>query len=90
MRVGGSIAEIPITWREVAIGVRKADVLVSLTQGDAIDWIQKNNNTRVVVIPNVVNLNRTGQFSAYTQKRVIYAGRFAYLKGIPNMIKIGF
>ena len=75
--------------RDKALEVyRKADVLVSLTQGDAIDWIQKNNNTRVVVIPNVVNLNRTGQFSAYTQKRVIYAGRFAYLKGIPNMIKI--
>lgn len=67
---------------------RKANVLVSLTHGDAMDWIQKNRNPKVIVIPNVVNLNNTGHFSTYTQKRVIYAGRFAYLKGIPNMIKI--
>ncbi len=76
-------------FRNKALSVyRKADVLVSLTQGDAMDWIHKNKNTKVIVIPNVVNLNKTGNYSTYTQKRVIYAGRFAYLKGIPNMIKI--
>ncbi len=67
---------------------RNADVLVSLTQGDANDWIVKNRNASVRVIPNVVNLNNTGQVSSHKSKSVIYAGRFAYLKGIPSLIEI--
>ena len=67
---------------------RKADVLVSLTKGDANDWRSKNHNKNVCVIPNVVNLNNTGRLSDQVQKRVIFVGRFAKLKGIPYLIEI--
>lgn len=67
---------------------RKADMLVSLTEGDAEDWRKKNHNKRVCVIPNVVNLNTTGRLSDLSQKNVIFVGRFAYLKGIPYLMEI--
>ena len=67
---------------------RKADMLVSLTQGDAQDWRTSNNNKNVVVIPNVVNLNRTGRYSSQLSKHVIFVGRFAKLKGIQYLIEI--
>lgn len=67
---------------------RKADMLVSLTEGDAEDWRKKNHNKRVCVIPNVVNLNTTGRFSDLSQKNVIFVGRFAKLKGIPYLMEI--
>lgn len=67
---------------------RKADMLVSLTKGDADDWRNKNHNEKVCVIPNVVNLNATGLVSDLSQKNVIFVGRFAYLKGIPYLMEI--
>lgn len=67
---------------------RKADMLVSLTEGDAEDWRKKNHNKRVCVIPNVVNLNTTGRLSDLSQKDVIFVGRFAKLKGIPFLMEI--
>ena len=67
---------------------RKADVLVTLTIGDANDWRNKNNNHRVCVIPNVVSLNQTNRFSNHQSKHVIFVGRFAKEKGIPYLIAI--
>lgn len=67
---------------------RKADILVSLTERDANDWRNKNHNQNVCVIPNVVNLNDTGRISDQSQKRVIFVGRFAKLKGISYLIEI--
>ena len=67
---------------------RKADVLVSLTKGDAEDWQGRNHNRNVRVIPNVVNLNATGLLSDLSQKNVIFVGRFAKLKGIPYLMEI--
>lgn len=67
---------------------RKADMLVSLTEGDAKDWRQKNHNSTVCVIPNVVNLNTTYKLSNQSSKSVIFVGRFAKLKGIPYLMEI--
>jgi glycosyltransferase involved in cell wall biosynthesis len=67
---------------------RKADMLVSLTYGDANDWRNKNRNQNVCVIPNVVNLNNTGRISDQSQKKVIFVGRFAKLKGISYLIDV--
>jgi glycosyltransferase involved in cell wall biosynthesis len=67
---------------------RKADMLVSLTEGDANDWRSKNHNRKVCVIPNVVNLNTTGRLSNQSQKSAIFVGRFAKLKGIPYLMEI--
>ena len=67
---------------------RNADVLVSLTQGDAKDWEIRNRNKTIKVIPNVVNLNKTGLYSNHNSKKVIFVGRFAKLKGIPYLIEI--
>ena len=67
---------------------RKSNVLVSLTKGDAEDWRNKNHNKRIIVIPNVVNLNKTKHYSAQTSKQIIFVGRFTKLKGIPLLIEI--
>lgn len=60
-------------WR-MRRSLKKVDILVALTQGDAEEW--KRYCKHVIVIPNVVHLNPSGQSSDNTQKRVIYVGRF--------------
>ena len=60
-------------WR-MRRNLKKVDVLVALTYGDADEWKRYCRN--VIVIPNVVHLNPTGQFSDNSNKRVIYVGRF--------------
>lgn len=67
---------------------RKADMLVTLTHGDAEDWRTKNHNNSIQIIPNVVNLNQKGKYSNQSSKRVIFVGRFAKQKGIPYLIEI--
>lgn len=66
--------------------IRKADVVVSLTEGDAADWRRINNNVRV--IPNVVHLNESGSFTSCEHKAVIYVGRFSLQKDIDSLLKI--
>ena len=51
---------------------RKADILVSLTEGDANDWRNKNHNQNVCVIPNLVHLNKSKCYSSCDNKNVIW------------------
>ena len=67
---------------------RKADLLITLTEGDAYDWRKKNHNCNIRIIPNVVNLNQTNRYSCQTSKRVIFVGRFSKQKGIPYLLEI--
>ena len=63
----------------------KSDVLVALTEGDAVEWSKVH--PRVVVITNKVHLN-DGAVSKLENKRIIFVGRFDYQKRPIDMIHI--
>lgn len=65
--------------------LRKVDVLVALTEGDAYEW--KKYHQRVVVIPNSVHLNNC-LMSEVLSKKVIFVGRFDYQKRVSEAIRI--
>lgn len=62
-----------------------ADVIVALTEKDAVEWRKVHHN--VVVIPNMVNLNKDS-VSTHDSKRVIFVGRFDYQKRPLELVKI--
>ena len=66
--------------------IHKADCIVALTEGDANDWRQVNENVRV--IPNIVHLNETGRLSSLNTKRAIFVGRFTIQKDIWSMLEV--
>lgn len=66
--------------------LRRARLIVALTEGDANDWRKVNGNVRV--IQNVVHVNESQRYSDVTSRRVIFSSRFAAQKGIPFMIEI--
>lgn len=66
-------------------GLAKSDVVVSLTEGDAVEWRKVHPCVRV--IPNMVLLNG-GSLSSLKQKHVIWVGRFDYQKQPFEIIKI--
>lgn len=65
---------------------RLPQMIVTLTDGDAEDWKKRNPN--VCVIPNVVNLNKSGRFSDGMSKSVIFVGRFSKQKDIKTLLSI--
>ena len=65
---------------------KKAQLIVALTEGDALDW--QSVNPHVCVIPNVVSLNRSGRFCDTQAKSVIFVGRFSIQKDILSLIRI--
>ena len=66
--------------------LRKADAIVSLTESDARKW--RAVYPQVQVIPNIVHLNQTNQYSELNQKRILFVGRLAEQKGIPELIAV--
>ena len=66
--------------------VRKAQMVVALTEGDATDW--RRYNKHVIVIPNFVHLNETGNYSDCLSKSAIFVGRFSKQKDIGMLLKI--
>lgn len=65
---------------------RKLEKIVTLTQGDALDWKRVCNN--VCVIPNVVHLNESGRYSKCKTKSAIFAGRFDIQKDFGTLVKV--
>ena len=65
---------------------KKLNKLVTLTNGDAHDW--KKICKKLTVIPNVVHLNESGQFSSCLEKKVVFAGRFDLQKNIGSLIEV--
>lgn len=61
------------------------DVIVALTERDALEWRKYHHN--VSVIPNMVNLNQ-GAVSSQDNKRVIFVGRLDYQKQPLELINI--
>ena len=66
--------------------IGKVNAVVTLTQGDAKNWRRVSRN--VHVIPNVVHLNDSGQYSDCSNKRAIFVGRLVEQKGLPDLIKV--
>ena len=66
--------------------VGKAEAVVTLTKGDAEDWKRVSNH--VHVIPNMVHLNDSNQYSDCTEKCVLFVGRFEEQKNIGDLISI--
>ena len=68
-------------WNE-----KYAEVIVTLTEGDAKNW--RTINPNVCVIPNVVNLNRSDKYCDWNAKSVIFVGRFSVQKDIRSLLNI--
>lgn len=66
-------------------GLKQASCVVTLTEGDAVEW--RAFHPIVKVIPNIVHLNE-GNISNLQNKRVIWVGRFDYQKRPMEIIKI--
>ena len=66
--------------------IGKAEAVVTLTNGDAENWSRVSKH--VHVIPNVVHLNDTLQYSDCTAKRVLFVGRFEEQKSIGDLFAI--
>ena len=82
-----------MTWRrrleawQLRRRLRKVDVLVALTEGDAKQW--RTIHSHVRVIPNVVHdLGNARRPSTQEQRRVIFVGRFAKQKGLPDLLAV--
>ena len=65
--------------------LKKVLTIVTLTDGDAIEWRRHFSN--VVVIPDMVHMNG-GAISTLANKRVIFVGRFDYQKRPLEMVEI--
>lgn len=63
---------------------QKADIVVSLTEGDANEWKKAR---RVEVIPNFSSM-KINQLSNCKNKRIIAAGRLSWEKGYSRLIDI--
>lgn len=61
-------------------------MVVTLTQGDALEW--KKITNKVVVIPNVVHLNQTGKYTNYSSRSIIYVGRDNEQKDLDSLMRI--
>lgn len=68
------------------LSVRNAQRVVALTEGDASVWRKINRN--VCVIPNIVHLNETGEYSDCEAESVIFVGRFSRQKGIRSLLEV--
>jgi glycosyltransferase involved in cell wall biosynthesis len=66
--------------------LHKAQVIVSLTDGDAKEW--RRHFPRVTVIPNMVHRNESETFSDTSSKHVIFVGRFDYQKRVMDAVAI--
>ena len=68
------------------LSVKNAQLVVALTEGDASEW--RKINPRVCVIPNIVHLNETGEYSDCEAESVIFVGRFSKQKNIKSLLEV--
>ena len=65
--------------------ISRADVVVTLTEGDAAEWRKYHSN--VVVIPNFIHRDSEKQ-ALLESKHVIFVGRFDYQKRVQDALLI--
>ena len=80
----GLLRRLHVSYLQQA--VKKAQMVVALTKGDADEWLKLTPN--VCVIPNVVHLNDDGIYSDCTAKSVVYVGRYSKQKDIGSLLRI--
>ena len=68
------------------LALKKVQMIVALTNGDALEWKKRYPN--VQLIPNMVHLNDTGSYSDCSRKDVIFVGRFSRQKGFDRLLQI--
>lgn len=66
--------------------VKKVQMVVTLTEGDALEW--RKVAKHATVIPNVVKLNHSGQYSNCQSKSVIFVGRLSLQKDVHSLLRI--
>ena len=66
--------------------VKKINAVVALTVGDAKDWKKYNRN--VCVIPNVVHINQTDNYSDCAEKRIVFVARYTEQKDFDSLLSI--
>ena len=80
----GLLRRIHVWFLQLA--VKKVQMVVALTKGDAAEWRKLTPN--VCVIPNVVHLNNGDTYSDCTAKTVIFVGRFSKQKDVGSLLRI--
>lgn len=78
------LRKFQIQWMQQS--VRKAQMTVALTNGDAREWRKLTKN--VSVIPNVVQLNKSGDYSNCKSKTAIFVGRLCLQKDLLSLLRI--
>ena len=71
--------------KSITRSARLFDLLVTLNKEDMKDW---SEYVKTTVISNVVHLNPTDRYSELTQKRILFVGRLAEQKGIPELVAV--
>lgn len=66
--------------------VKSVQMVVTLTEGDALEW--RKVAKHATVIPNVVKLNHSGQYSNCQSKSVIFVGRLSLQKDVHSLLRI--
>lgn len=66
--------------------VRKVQMVVTLTEGDAGEW--RKLTSRVCVIPNVVRLNESETYCDCQSKSVVFVGRLCRQKDVLSLLQI--
>ena len=80
----GFFRRIHILYLQLA--VKKVDMVVALTNGDAVEW--RKLTPKVCVIPNAAHLNESGSYTDCTAKSIIYVGRFSKQKDVGTLLCI--
>lgn len=68
------------------LAVKRIQMVVALTEGDAAEWRKLTPN--VCVIPNIVHLNESGTYSDCHAKSVVFVGRFSWQKDVGSLLRI--
>lgn len=65
---------------------RKVQAVVTLTEGDAVEW--RKINPSVHVIPDIVHLNETGTYHDGQSKSAVFVGRLSRQKDLGSLLAI--
>lgn len=82
---GAGVLRCLHTWW-MNLSARKAQAVVSLTEGDAVEWRKVNKS--VYVIPDVVHLNEARAYRDNQSKSVVFVGRLSRQKDIGSLLAI--
>lgn len=75
---------LQVRWMQRS--VRKVQMVVALTNGDAEEW--RKLTSRVCIIPNVVHLNESGFYSDCQSKTAIFVGRLCIQKDVFSLLRV--